>query len=67
MSRTTERNNEIRSGAVTRLTQLGLSKPTAQSIVARMPLMEVVVLVRELDAVLSDPADDAANLSAEGT
>jgi len=67
MSRTTERNELIRNGAVTRLTQLGLSRGTAQSIVARMPLMEVVVLVRELDAVLSDPADDAANLAAEGT
>jgi len=67
MSRTTERNNQIRDGAVCRLTQLGLSRQTAQAIVARMPLMEVVVLVRELDAVLSDPADDAANLAAEGT
>jgi len=66
MSRTTERNNQIRARAGILLVQLGLSVPTAQAIVARMPLMEVVVLTRELDGVLSDPADDAANLSAEG-
>lgn len=67
MSRTINRNNDIRNGTAMLLLQLGLSRAVAQSVVQRMPLMEIVALRLELEQLRNDPADTAANLAAEGT